>query len=160
MIFVAVGTQKFPLNRLLKTIDTLIENNVITEEVFAQVGNSDYHPVNYQYKPFLNKEEFDKKIAESTLVITHSGVGTIISALNSQKPVIVFPRFSEYGEHIDNHQLEIAESFTNLNLVMMCGKDDDLGMVIKNAKEHIFSKYVSQKKNAVNMVREYLKSIQ
>ena len=58
MIFVTVGSQKFQFNRLLKAIDTLVKNNSITEEVFAQTGYSDYKPKYYKYREFLNRDEF------------------------------------------------------------------------------------------------------
>ena len=81
MIFVAVGTQKFQLNRLLREIDELVKRGEISEEVFAQTGYSEYEPRNYNYKPFLDRDEFVKAIVESNLLITHSGVGTIITGL-------------------------------------------------------------------------------
>jgi len=58
MIFVTLGSQKFPLNRLLKKVDEIIEQGAIKEEVFVQTGYSDYCPQHYQYKQFLNREEF------------------------------------------------------------------------------------------------------
>ena len=76
MVFVAVGTQKFPFNRLLKAVDELIEQGRLEEEVFAQVGHSDYVPRNYAYKDFLSKEEFQSCIERCDLLITHSGVAT------------------------------------------------------------------------------------
>ena len=79
MIFIAVGTQKFQFNRLLQIVDHLVEKKVITEEVIAQTGNCDYKPVNYSFTKFMNKEEFEKSISECHLLITHSGVGTIIT---------------------------------------------------------------------------------
>ena len=58
MIFITLGSQKFQFNRLLKAIDKLIADGKITDEVFAQIGYSDYIPVHFQYKTFLDREEF------------------------------------------------------------------------------------------------------
>lgn len=52
MIFVVLGTQKFPLNRLLKEIDDLVGSGKITEPVFAQIGWSDYIPQNLHLNGF------------------------------------------------------------------------------------------------------------
>lgn len=93
MIFVAVGTQKFQMNRLLEEIDNCIEGRDITEKVFAQIGNSTYHPKNYEYSTFLCKEDFEERVKECNLLITHSGVATIITGLKFDKPVIVVPRY-------------------------------------------------------------------
>ena len=88
MIFVTLGTQKFQLNRLLKEVDKLCENGKITEELFAQIGYSNYCPQNYLYTDFFDRAVFEKKVKESSLVITHGGVGSIITAINNKKPVI------------------------------------------------------------------------
>ncbi len=159
MIFVAVGTQKFPFNRLLKNIDDLIKNGDITEEVFAQIGNSDYVPQNYTFEKFISKEEFDQKVSESSLVITHSGVGTIISALSSHKPIIVYPRLAKYGEHVDNHQLEIAQYFSKMKYILMCNEGESLLDAINLARDYEFAEYKSQKAKAVETIRTYLKSL-
>ena len=58
MIFITLGSQKFQFNRLLQAADELIEKGVITDEVFAQVGYSDYEPQHFEYKQFLDREEF------------------------------------------------------------------------------------------------------
>lgn len=156
MIFVAVGTQKFQLNRLLKKVDDLIERGVITEEVFAQIGQSDYKPKHYKYDEFLGKEDFEKAISECSILVTHSGVGTIISGLSKEKPIVVFPRLARYGEHVDDHQLQIAQTFHDLNYVIICNDYDDLGIIIKKSKEQKFEKYQSSRNRMVSCIREFL----
>ena len=159
MIFVAVGTQKFPFNRLLKGIDDLIEQGKLEDEVFAQIGHSDYVPRNYQYKDFLSKEDFQSKISNCDVLITHSGVATIITGMRLEKPVVVVPRFAKFAEHVDDHQLQIAESFSDKNLVLMCRNVEDLAQLVNCAKTHTFSKYVSQRDKIIQTIRDYLKTI-
>lgn len=159
MIFVAVGTQKFQLNRLLKKIDELIETNIIKETVFAQIGNSDYKPKNYEFTRFLDKKSFNEYIRKSKTVITHSGVGTIISAINNGKPVIVFPRLAKFGEHVDDHQMDIAMSFSKQELILMCTENDKLEDLLKKSETFKFKKYISQRVNVINTIRNYLDSI-
>lgn len=156
MIFVVLGTQKFQLNRLLRKIDHLIEEGVIQEKVYAQIGHSDYIPLHYQYKDFLSKEKFDQMVSNCNVLITHSGVGSIISGLTHHKPVIVFPRLVQYGEHVDNHQIEIAETFSKLNYVLACKEEDDLGKLLEKCKTYKFHPYVSKRKKMVNLVRGYV----
>lgn len=62
MIFISLGTQKFQLNRLLKKIDVLISEGRINDSVFAQIGYSDYLPINYGYKRFINNNSFNDYI--------------------------------------------------------------------------------------------------
>lgn len=158
MIFVVVGTQKFQLNRLLKEIDAQIEKGIIKEEVFAQIGNSDYKPKHYKFKKFINKDEFEKIMEECTILITHSGVGTIISGLNHNKPVIIYPRLKKYNEHVDDHQTEIAKSFSEMNYVLLCNENDDLSNLLEEALKHKFEKYSSRRFDTIKVINEFLDS--
>ena len=159
MIFIVLGTQKFQLNRLLKLLDGLVEKGQICDDVYAQIGNSTYIPKHYKYVRFLNKKDFEQKMEECEIVVSHSGVGTIISGLKHEKPVIVFPRLEKYGEHVDDHQLEIGESFSKNNLVFLCGDNDDLFELIKKSRIHKFNKYVSQREKMITTVNNFLNSI-
>ena len=156
MIFVILGTQKFQLNRLLKTLDQYVEQGKIKEEIVAQIGYSDYLPKRYKYVEFLNKEEFDEMIQKADIVIAHSGVGSIISALNYEKPVIVYPRLAKYREHIDNHQTEIAYAFSKKNYVLYCHEEDDLLELLNKCKTFRFEEYVSQREKIVDIISNYL----
>lgn len=156
MIFVVTGTQKFQFNRLLKILDELVRVNAIKEKIFAQIGNSTYYPTNYSYIPFLSKSEFNKYMNKCDLLITHSGVATIMAGLKLNKPVIVMPRMKKYGEHVDDHQMQIAESFSNKNFILICKEDNDLIELIKEAKVHIFNKYISQQSQIINTIEKFI----
>ena len=105
-IFITLGSQKFQFNRLLKAIDELCEKGTVdAEDVFAQIGYSDYLPKNFSYKKFLDRDEFSKEMGKADIVITHGGTGAIIGAVKKGKKVIAVPRRAKYGEHVDDHQL-------------------------------------------------------
>lgn len=157
MIFVILGTQKFQLNRLLKTLDELVQDNKITEEIIAQIGNSGYEPQNFSWYRFLDKEKFDTYIRQADLVITHSGVGSIITALNSRKPIIVFPRLVKYKEHVDDHQLDIARAFEKKNYVLCCYEEDDLIDLIRKSSQFQYEEYISSTEKMIGIIRNYLK---
>lgn len=159
MIFVAVGTQKFPMNRLLRQIDELIASGEIRDEVFAQTGHSDYVPRHFSGRDFLSKGDFDEMVGNCDLLITHSGVGSIISGLTRGKSVIVYPRLAKFGEHVDDHQLEIAQSFSQQNLVLLCAEGDSLADAIEEARNKQFSVYRSQRSAVLGTIRDYLDSI-
>lgn len=156
MIFVILGTQKFQLNRLLKTLDQYVEKGIIKDEIIAQIGYSDYLPKRYQYVEFLNKEEFDAMIQKADIIISHSGVGAIISALNARKPVIVYPRLAKYREHIDDHQTEIAYAFSKKQYVLTCREEDDLSELLRKCKTFQFAPYVSQREKIVDIINDFL----
>lgn len=157
MIFVVVGTQKFALNRLLREMDKLIENGIVKDKVLAQTGYSDYRPKHYGFVDFVPKEQFDEMVKQSDLLITHSGVGTIVSGLKWKKPIIVYPRLAKWKEHVDDHQLEIAEVFSERNYVLVCREEDDLGQLIQESVSHQFDCYVSQRERMLCTIEDFLK---
>lgn len=158
MIFLVLGTQKFQLNRLLIQVDELISNGLITQEVVAQIGNSDYKPLNFRYFRFLDKERFDDYISRASIIVSHSGVGTIITALKAGKPVVVFPRLKKYGEHVDNHQLNIAKAFEKKNYVLCCYEHDSLKNILDRCNDFHFETYISGADKIIDIINEYLKT--
>ena len=156
MIFVSVGTQKFPFNRLLSQMDKLVERGCIEDKIFAQIGQSDYKPKNYEYVDYLNKEAFDSCVRQCDLVITHSGVATIVAALKHEKPVIVVPRLARYGEHVDDHQVEIADTFSKKNYILKCQDENDLCAKVEEARSFQFARYVSNREKVVQLLRDYI----
>lgn len=159
IIFVTLGSQKFPFNRLLKKIDELIDEGVITDKVFAQTGASDYRPKNYEYKDFLDRDEFAAMMSTCNIVITHGGTGAIIGAVKKGKKVIAVPRLAKYGEHVDDHQLQIIEQFIEQNLI--CGLSDcqELDMAIKDVEAHDFNKYHSNTQAYVKELDSFINEL-
>lgn len=159
MIFITLGSQKFQFNRLLRAVDDLVERGIVTDEVFAQTGYSDYIPQNYAYKQFLDREEFAAYEAKADIVITHGGTGAIIGAVKKGKKVIAVPRLARYGEHVDDHQLQLIAQFKNQNLI--CGLDDcsQLEDGLEYVKNHEFSIYNSNTATIIASIEEYITAI-
>ena len=146
MIFITVGSQKFQFNRLLKEIDNLIDKKDITEIVFAQIGDSDYIPRNYEYKRYLNQDEFKEKMNMADLIITHGGTGAIITGLKNKKKIIAIPRLAKYAEHVDNHQTQIVNAFVQANLIFGVNEISELKEKIIEIKTHQFSSFQTNNK--------------
>lgn len=156
MIFITLGSQKFQFNRLLVAIDELIENNVITEEVFAQSGYSDYQPKHYRCQDFLDREEFAEVENKADIIITHGGTGAIIGAIKKGKKVIAVPRLAQYGEHVDDHQLQLISQFKKQNLI--CGLDDcsELEEAVKYVKTHQFDEFISNTHRYLEHIEKFI----
>lgn len=159
MIFVILGTQKFQMNRLIKLIDSLVGSGKLDMPVVAQIGQSDYEPVNFKFHRFLDKAEFDGLIAQAELIITHGGVGSIITAIKCRKPVIVVPRLAKYGEHVDDHQCEIANALAKKGFVLCSNDGDDIEELIAVSKDREFPEYISQTDNILQIINGYVDSI-
>lgn len=156
MIFITLGSQKFQFNRLLKAVDDLIEKGLVTDEVFAQSGYSDYHPRHYQFKQFLNRDEFAENEANADIVITHGGTGAIIGAVKKRKKVIAVPRRAEYGEHVDDHQFQIIEQFTELGLICPCMKIENLEEALKTVEKIQFKHYESNTATIIKSIESFI----
>ena len=159
MIFITVGSQKFQFNRLLKQVDMLIDKGIIKKEVFAQIGSSDYKPHNYKYKDFINHDEFKEYMSLCELVITHAGTGAIITALKNNKKVIAIPRLSKYGEHVDDHQIQLINEFKELNFIEPVYEIDELEKAINNIRTKTYNKYLSNTDIIINDIDKYIKDV-
>lgn len=158
MIFVILGSQKFQFNRLLKEIDDLIEQGDINDKVFAQVGCSDYIPLNYEYKDFMENDAFNQYVNKAELVITHAGTSSIIRALKSNKKVIAVARLKQYNEHISDHQLDIISQFNQLRYIIGLRDVSQLKDALKNLDKYTFDKYVSSTNNIIKIIEEFITS--
>ncbi len=86
----------------------MLENGELKDTVFAQIGQSSYLPKHYKFKRFLSEDEFAEYQCKADLIISHGGTGALISALKLGKQVIAVPRLKKFGEHIDDHQIQVA----------------------------------------------------
>lgn len=119
MIFVTVGSRNYPFDRLFKKLDELYEDHTLTDEMFAQIGTSQYEPKHYEYKDYITPEEFTEYIEKADIVVSHGASGSIMKALNAGKKVIAVTRLEKYGEHINDHQIQNNEAFSVNGYVLM-----------------------------------------
>lgn len=99
-------------------VERLIEIGKIKDEVVAQVGNTKFKSNKMKIIEFTNPKEMNDLIEKADYIITHGGVGTIIDGINSGKKVIAVPRLSKYKEHVNDHQLQIIENFSENSLII------------------------------------------
>lgn len=156
MIFITLGSQKFQFNRLLAAVDRLIEAGEIKDEVFAQTGYSDYLPSHYEFKNFLDRQAFSEAIDRADVVITHGGTGAIIGALKKKKKVIAVARLSKYGEHVDDHQLQLIAQFKEHNMICGLSDCDEIGRALDYVNQHTFNTYCSNTFRYIESIEQFL----
>lgn len=142
MIFVTVGSQKFPFDRLIQRVDQMLEEGVLGEEVFIQTGTSDYVP-RCRHQPFCEREQFEELLEACSILITHGGAGTMVEAVKRGKRVVAVPRLAQYGEHVDDHQLELAGRFDAMNLLCACVDIERLPEAVCDVRTRSFAKFRS-----------------
>jgi UDP-N-acetylglucosamine transferase subunit ALG13 len=148
---VTVGTSSWSFIRLIKEMDRIAKN--IDEEVIIQISTNEYEPKNSKYFRFASNEKIDQLYTNARVVVSHAGVGCIISALRHNKPNIVVPRRKEFGEHFDDHQIEIAKEMEKEGRIIVVWDLDYLEKIINNV--NTFSN-VPQNKNLVTYLKTYL----
>lgn len=119
LIFVTVGSRNYQFDRLFKKLDQLYEDGILKEPMFSQIGTSTYKPKHFKYKDFITQEEFEQKIKEADVVVSHGVSGSIMKALNAGKKVIAVTRLEKYNEHINDHQIQNNEAFSTNGYVLM-----------------------------------------
>ena len=112
MIFATVGTQ-LPFDRLIRTLDQWASKNPQTE-IFAQIGQTKYIPRHMKWQRTISAETFREKLLKCDTVVAHAGMGTIISAVELGKRVLVMPRRADLEEHRNDHQLATVERLRHL----------------------------------------------
>lgn len=115
MIFVTVGTNEAPFDRLVRAIDGLPAD----EEVVAQCGPSSHRPARAVRVDFLAFEELVELVRRARVVVTHAGAGSTMVALANGKCPVVVPRLQRYGEAVDDHQLPFARRLAERRLVTL-----------------------------------------
>lgn len=159
MIFVTLGSQKFQFSRLLKYVDDLMDDGVITEDVFAQTCVSDYVPKNYKHSSFIDKDAFNRCMDESRIIITHGGTATIINAIKLGKKVIAVPRLEAYNEHVDDHQVQIVNKFDGMGLIYACNSYEDIKHALSKMQSNSFNTYTSNTDILIDDLDNYIETI-
>ena len=154
MIFVVIGLM-YGFERLIKKMDEIAGK--IEEEVIFQTGLTDYKPKNAKYIKFPSENYFNKKFREARIIVSHAGVGTILTARKFRKPIIIVPRQKKYGEVIDDHQMEIARELEGHKNIKIIYDLDELEKNLNISYENfIIPKYDNK---LVDSLREYLKML-
>jgi beta-1,4-N-acetylglucosaminyltransferase len=126
MIFVTVGSSTIPFDRLLRAVDAA----AIDEHLVVQHGTSAIRPPSADCVEFLDYDEFVEHIGAARVIVTHAGVGSIMTTLAERKRPVVVPRQARYGEAVDDHQLVFARRCAELGLVTALEDADRLAATI------------------------------
>ncbi len=135
IVFVAVGTDPQSFDRLLVEIDRLAGKNFFPGPVFCQTGYSPYQPKHAAFKNFLSPEEFEEKIKNAELVISHGGAGSIGTALQYKKKCVAMARLQRFGEHANDHQLELVNALEREGRILVAKDEKGLEKKIGEAKQ-------------------------
>lgn len=152
-ILIVVGTQE-PFDRMIRAIDKWAKKHT-EHTIFAQISNAQYEPKFFEFTDFIAPDLFDLRFNEADLIISHAGMGTIISALAGGKPIIVMPRLAANLEHRNDHQVDTAKSFEELGFVKAVYNDQEMHEALNSAQNLKVAKKIGP-----NASLELIKTIQ
>ena len=156
MIFICAGSRGYQFNRLFRAMDDLVKSKSITEEVFAQTGNSDYKPLYYHYARYLDEGAFREYQDKADLIISHGGTGALVSALKKGKQVIAVPRRAEFGEHIDDHQLQVTGALARQGYLLEVVDMADLEKTIHRIQEEPITKTFNLPSHILDIIEQFI----
>ena len=157
MILVTLGTQDKEFKRLLKAVDKAIEDKVIKEEVIVQAGCTKYKSKNMKIFDLIPIDEFNELVKKSSLIITHGGVGSILTGLINNKKVIAVPRLKKYDEHENDHQMQMVDSFYDDGYILKVDNLKNFNDVLKEVKKFKPKKYNSNNHTYIDNINNYIK---
>ena len=133
MIFVTLGTHEQPFARAL---DLVAELEFEEEEVLVQYGATPARSdlTNVKWVDYLEWDALTQTMRRAEVVISHAGVGSAVTAIRAGKKPVVVPRLARLGEHVDDHQLQLAERLAQRELALVCGLGESLSGVVDEAR--------------------------
>lgn len=154
MIFVTLGTHDKPFNRLLEAVQKQIDLGNINDKVIVQAGASKFVSKDMEIFDLISMTKFDELVSKCDLLITHGGVGSIMTGLKKGKKVIACARLAKYKEVVNDHQKQIIENFDKTGYIIGVTNLDDLDKALKRVKDFKPKRFVSNTENMIKLVKE------
>lgn len=156
-ILICVGASEYGFERLLKIIDELCDEKKLDgKHIISQLGSSSYIPHNFKYFKLIGREEYEKYVENADVIISHAGTGSVIPPLKKGKKVIVFPRMECYGEHLDDHQLELADIFTQNGYTLCATNKEELFNCLSNINGFVPKHFKSNSLNMNKLIIDFI----
>ena len=127
-------------------------------EIIVQAGHSPYKSDKMAIFDFISGEKLNDLYERATYIITHAGAGSMLQAIKAKKITIAFPRLQKYGEHVDDHQLQLAEKLKSLGYLSVFYDGDEMIDVFNEAKKFKPISY-DLKGNIPSLIDERLEEI-
>ena len=156
MILVLLGTQNNSFHRLLEEIEKNIEDGTIKEQVIVQAGYTKFKSNNMEIFDLIPKEKLEKYQEEANYIITHGGVGSIIESLKKEKKVIAVPRKQKYGEHVNDHQIDIVQTFNEKGYLIGLNDLEELKDAIKRIDDFKPRKYEQNNELMLKTIEDFI----
>jgi UDP-N-acetylglucosamine--N-acetylmuramyl-(pentapeptide) pyrophosphoryl-undecaprenol N-acetylglucosamine transferase len=135
VIFVTLGTHQQPFDRAVDLVAALQER----DNVLVQHGATPPRPglPHVEWSEYLDWEPLTARMRDADVVITHAGVGSAVTAIRAGKKPVLVPRLARFGEHVDDHQLQLAARLADFGLAVVWSPEAGVDGVIAQARRSV-----------------------
>lgn len=134
-VFASVGNANQDFSRLVEAIDQLAGSREIDPaSSFIQTGKSRHTPRFCSWSSVLTPDQFLARLRLADVVVCHGGAGTLIQVLDAKKVPVVMPRRLMYGEHVDDHQIELVSAVADTGRIVVAWEPSDIVDAIGQAR--------------------------
>lgn len=159
MIFFTVGSN-MPFNRMQQIIDDWAGKNKKVE-IYGQIGKYINKPKNFKYCESMPPSDYVEMIKKCDIVVSHAGMGSILTAMKYEKPIIIFPRRADLKEHRNEHQIHTINKFKNYNGVYTAIEEKDFKKLLKSQSKlsecEKISHYASD--SLIGAIKEFIEGV-
>lgn len=135
MIFLTVGTHE-PFDRLVRCVDEWCAERGRGADVFGQItARAGYQPQHFEAVATLEPGEYDRRMAAADFIVSHAGMGSIITALIKRKPIIVLPRRGHLQETRNDHQFATVQRFRDRPGILAARDEAELKEVLNSVAD-------------------------
>ena len=121
-VVVSLGTFKdYGFERLVRR---LLEILPADAEVLWQTGDTDVSGLGIKGHHTLPEHELSEAIRDADVLVAHAGVGASLMALELGRCPVLVPRRLSHGEHVDDHQTQIAGELSRRGLAVTADADE------------------------------------
>lgn len=130
MIFLTIGTHE-PFDRLVRAVDSWAAQG--KAEVFGQItapASAQAAPKHFRWVTKLSPADYEERVKAADFLVAHAGMGSIITALNHAKPIVVMPRRGHLKETRNDHQWATATRLANRPGIVVAEDEEALPAVL------------------------------
>ena len=158
MIFVTVGSQ-MSFDRLIIAMDHWAARQDVPVDVFAQIGRTDYRPKSLRFSDYMSPKEYGEMVDEAQVIVAHASMGTVLTALELGKPLVLMPRQGSLLETRNDHQIATAKWLAGHEGVFVAMDEAELHSALESALNScsgikVISKYASP--TFIEMLKQFI----
>ena len=156
MIFVTLGTNDKPFTRLIRAVEKAVADGVIRDRVVVQSGFTQYESSRIEIFPYIDRNQFADYMSTADLIITHGGAGTIFTALSLHKKILAAARKKDFGEHVNDHQIQLLEAFEKEGYLIYMRDLSDIAPYLEKAKSFQVKPYIPQRDHMTGLIEDWI----